>query len=476
MKAALFLLPGLLLAQTDWVVPPEFRSAGYSREKGDKGFALFGPGPSGAMTQTVDALPYRGSLVRLRAAVRVEGSGTGQLLLRVDRDLGRLGFFDNMADRPVRDGEWKVYELTGEVAPDARTVEVGVTSTGKASVWVDEISFEKLPLPPDAAGLRAAMERDYARIDGAYSKGEVETIASFAAPDAAVLIFGDSTPLKTLLTQLKEQWKKGVKFQSRSTVTSVLVSGDEATVSVNNETVMSSNGVISSNRDTWVRVNSNWKLKESSLLATRPLIPANAQAEIRKRTGIPELKDVRIILFEGTEVPQIPGFKLVAGVGDRRASEERVVAYLKEHAAEAAGPAALSLQTDDVGRLASVVRAFDTHRAQTPEWLWARQSAVFIYQSVALGEKPEEVAGAQAIWIASQAYPNDKILFPIRDAVKVAPIVRSRYGKQVYVVGAVPRELLGGDAFVDLATVPGDSALGKWIAAQKFPYDAIVGQ
>ena len=47
-----------------------------------------------------------GQIVRLRASVRVESGGKAQLQLRVDRADGKLGFFDNMGDRPITSSTW----------------------------------------------------------------------------------------------------------------------------------------------------------------------------------------------------------------------------------------------------------------------------------------------------------------------------------------------------------------------------------
>jgi hypothetical protein len=54
MKLLLLLAPGLLLAQSNWTVPPEFASAGYRKEIVREGMVLSGPGPSGALTETFD--------------------------------------------------------------------------------------------------------------------------------------------------------------------------------------------------------------------------------------------------------------------------------------------------------------------------------------------------------------------------------------------------------------------------------------
>lgn len=72
----------------------------------------------GNLTQAVDAAPFRGKRVRLRGAVRVEpgeGGGRAYLWMRVDRPNEKNGFFDNMNERPITAGEWRYYEIVGDV-------------------------------------------------------------------------------------------------------------------------------------------------------------------------------------------------------------------------------------------------------------------------------------------------------------------------------------------------------------------------
>lgn len=101
----------------------------------------------GNVMQSVDATPYRGRWVRLRAAVRMQG-GTGaartQLWLRVDRPQGGGGFFDNMSDRPIRSQEWKHYEITGDVANDATTINFGVIAFADAKAMIDDVTIVDL--------------------------------------------------------------------------------------------------------------------------------------------------------------------------------------------------------------------------------------------------------------------------------------------------------------------------------------------
>ena len=98
----------------------------------------------GTLAQAVlvpDAL--KGKRVRLRAWVRAEmvDDGHVQLGLRVDRAGGQPGFFDNMADRPIRSTPWKIFEIEGDVAPDAERLLVMLVVTGGGRVWLDEVSL-----------------------------------------------------------------------------------------------------------------------------------------------------------------------------------------------------------------------------------------------------------------------------------------------------------------------------------------------
>ncbi len=104
------------------------------------------PAPGfGNLMQSFDAAAYRGKRVRLRAAVRAEVAGfrnQAQLWLRVDRQGDQPGFFDNMVDRPITQKEWRDYEIVGEIAPDAQTINLGLMLLGNGRAWLDAVSFE----------------------------------------------------------------------------------------------------------------------------------------------------------------------------------------------------------------------------------------------------------------------------------------------------------------------------------------------
>lgn len=101
--------------------------------------------PFGNIMQVVDAGAYRGKLVRLRAAVRVEGARAtdrAQLWLRVDRAGGRMGFFDNMSHRPISESAWRYHEIVGAVVDDAERLNFGLMLIQQGRVWLDDVSLE----------------------------------------------------------------------------------------------------------------------------------------------------------------------------------------------------------------------------------------------------------------------------------------------------------------------------------------------
>ena len=132
-----------------WLVPAAstFRAAITDRNcKTGKQCAIMerdrsgGPQDFGNLMQMLDAAPYRGKTVRLRAAVRTE-LARAQMWLRIDRPNQAMGFFDNMNDRPIVLSEWRDYEITGDVADDAQAIALGVMAFGEGRVFVDDVSL-----------------------------------------------------------------------------------------------------------------------------------------------------------------------------------------------------------------------------------------------------------------------------------------------------------------------------------------------
>ena len=114
----------------------------------------------GTLAQAIVAAPFQGKRVRLRAWVRAEiaEGGRAQLGLRVDRPGGQIGFFDNMADRPIRDPAWRMYEIEGDVAADAERILVLLVVTGGGKAWLDEVSLTPVTGAAGAALLNTGFE------------------------------------------------------------------------------------------------------------------------------------------------------------------------------------------------------------------------------------------------------------------------------------------------------------------------------
>lgn len=99
----------------------------------------------GTIMQTIDAAPYRGKLVRLRASVRVDGRSSedrAQLWMRVDRKDGATGFFDNMDDQPIKSSAWRTCELLGRVSPDAEQLNFGMMLLTAGQACLDSASLD----------------------------------------------------------------------------------------------------------------------------------------------------------------------------------------------------------------------------------------------------------------------------------------------------------------------------------------------
>lgn len=125
---------------------------GYAHRQAEDGRQWFGPdgelrrAQAGVLLKFLDATPYRGKTVRLRADAWLENAGMmnrAQLWLRVDRPGGAMGFFDNMADRPIVSSTKARYEIVGEVAADAEWVVVGAILNGASAVLLEGFGLEE---------------------------------------------------------------------------------------------------------------------------------------------------------------------------------------------------------------------------------------------------------------------------------------------------------------------------------------------
>jgi Peptidase family S41 len=96
--------------------------------------------PVAALWQAVDAVPFRGSRLRLRGKLRAANHGRGQLWLRVDRG-DATGFFDNMDEHPVLSTTWSPAEIIGTVDADATRIVFGTVMSSVGTIWYDDIEL-----------------------------------------------------------------------------------------------------------------------------------------------------------------------------------------------------------------------------------------------------------------------------------------------------------------------------------------------
>jgi len=104
--------------------------------------------------QQFDAAPFRDRSFVFKATVRAQVSGpasAARLVVEIGRQDYTIALRDGMVNRPITSPEWGNYQISGTVAPDARSIQVGLELTGAGSAWFDEVSFsaaEGEPLEP----------------------------------------------------------------------------------------------------------------------------------------------------------------------------------------------------------------------------------------------------------------------------------------------------------------------------------------
>ncbi len=91
----------------------------------------------------IDAKKYLGKTIKMTGKVKlIKGSaGTGHLWMRVDLPNKKMGFFDNMSDRPITQNEWNEYEITGNVDTTAVGIAVGSFLSAGGELMIDDFHF-----------------------------------------------------------------------------------------------------------------------------------------------------------------------------------------------------------------------------------------------------------------------------------------------------------------------------------------------
>jgi hypothetical protein len=93
-----------------------------------------------AVSQSISAAPYLGKKFILKASAKVE-KGSARLWFRVDRPNRKIGFFDNMGNRPISKNEWTAYEIKGTIDPDAVIINFGAIMKGNGKAFMDDFQL-----------------------------------------------------------------------------------------------------------------------------------------------------------------------------------------------------------------------------------------------------------------------------------------------------------------------------------------------
>jgi C-terminal processing protease CtpA/Prc len=117
-------------------------ASGYLSKRRHRRATTVDSGPwFGAVSQSVDAAPYRNHRVRLRGKLRAADHGQARMWMRIDRENGPHSFFDNMRSRLVGVNEWTPVEIIGNVEPDATRILFGAFMASGGQTWYDDFEL-----------------------------------------------------------------------------------------------------------------------------------------------------------------------------------------------------------------------------------------------------------------------------------------------------------------------------------------------
>lgn len=140
-------------------VDPEYRTA-LSRESPSGGgrsvVVSRAPGrhygmTNGGIEQIIDAAPYRGNWVRLKAMCReqvVGGDSRASLWVSLTPKVVQEMQIRLSGVQTISGRTWRSYELYVQVTENAATISYGLALAGDGKAWIDDVSLEVVPKPP----------------------------------------------------------------------------------------------------------------------------------------------------------------------------------------------------------------------------------------------------------------------------------------------------------------------------------------
>jgi hypothetical protein len=112
--------------------------------------------------RTLDAVPLRGTRLRLLANARAsrQGRGRDEIRISIPRPRNVASGWDTAAAPVRRNGEWSVVEAVIDVPGDATTVELALIASGTADVTFDELRLEARAAPANSTEPLHAGQRE----------------------------------------------------------------------------------------------------------------------------------------------------------------------------------------------------------------------------------------------------------------------------------------------------------------------------
>jgi hypothetical protein len=128
----------------------------------------------GTLMQTAGAGGYLGKRIRLSAFVKSENvaSGWAGLWLRIDgapqgqNQTPTVQGFDNMQRRPIKGTtDWTRADIVLDVPSEAIDLAFGILLAGDGEVWLDDVTFEVVPLSVPVTGTAARVNTSPSNLD-----------------------------------------------------------------------------------------------------------------------------------------------------------------------------------------------------------------------------------------------------------------------------------------------------------------------
>ena len=104
--------------------------------------------PAAQILRILDAVPYAGQHVKVRAAVKTRGDASHAHLSLSPLRMIQSDFLDEGASRPITSQDWSVRERTREVA-SARGLVIGAFVDGNGTAWLDNVELLTRDSPQD---------------------------------------------------------------------------------------------------------------------------------------------------------------------------------------------------------------------------------------------------------------------------------------------------------------------------------------